>query len=41
MIDKKWNEMQKSKDFNRENFKSVDKFANIFNKFLILLDIPF
>ena len=32
MLDKKWDEMQKYKEFNKENFKSVDKFANIFNK---------
>ena len=31
-IEKNWEEMQKYKEFNKDNFKGVDKFANIFNR---------
>lgn len=29
---KNWEEMQKYKEFDKENFKGVDKFSNIFDK---------
>lgn len=32
MNDKKWDEMQKYKTFDKENFKGVEKFSNFFNK---------
>ena len=32
MNEKKWDEMQKYKEFNKENFKGVEKFSKIFGK---------
>lgn len=32
MEEKNWEEMQKYKEFDKENFKGVDKFSNIFDK---------
>ena len=29
---KKWEEMQKYKEFNKDNFKGVERFSRVFNK---------
>lgn len=29
---KKWDEMQKYKEFNKDNFKGVERFSKFFNK---------
>ena len=32
MNEKKWDEMQKYREFNKENFKGVERFSKFFNK---------
>ena len=32
MYEKKWDEMQKYKEFNKENFIGAEKFSKLFNK---------
>lgn len=36
MNEKKWDEMQKYREFNKENFKGVERFSNFFNKIFSL-----
>lgn len=32
MNEKKWDEMQKYKEFNKDNFKGVERFSKLFSK---------
>ena len=36
MEEKNWEEMQKYKEFDKENFKGIEKFSKIFNRIFII-----